>query len=109
MANTFKNSWSEAVPTSQTDVYTTPSATTSILIGLTLSNSSGSDITATVELFDSSVGNSITFLNAVSIPKNTALEVMRGNKINLEAGDKVQVTAGTVSSLNAFASILEIT
>jgi len=109
MANTFKNAWSEAVPTSQTDVYAVPSGTTSIVIGLTLTNSSGADVTATVELYDSSKGNSITFLNAVTIPTNTALEVMRGNKVNLESDDKLQVTSGTGSALNVFASILEIT
>ena len=108
MANTFKNAWSENVPASQTDIYTVSSGTT-VLIGLTLSNSSANDITATVDLYDNSATNSITLLNAVSIPKNTALEVMRGNKIVLETSDKIQVTASATSSLNVFASVLEIT
>lgn len=109
MANTFKNAWSENVPASQTDIYTVSSGTT-VLIGLTLTNTSANDITATVELYDHSAStNSITFLHQVSIPKNTALEVMRGNKIVLETNDKLQVTASATSSLNVFASVLEIT
>ncbi len=111
MANTFKNSWKENVNHSATDdVYTAPSATTSIVIGLTLSNSSANDITATVSLTDSSDSNNdIVFLNAVNIPKNTALEIMRGNKIVLETSDKIKVQASSASSLNVFTTILEIT
>ena len=111
MANTFKNSWKENVNHSATDdVFTAPSATTSIVIGLTLSNSSANDITATVSLTDSSDSNNdIVFLNAVNIPKNTALEIMRGNKIVLETSDKIKVQASSASSLNVFTTILEIT
>ena len=111
MANTFKNSWKENVNHSATDdVYTAPSATTSIVIGLTLSNSSANDITATVSLTDSSDSNNdIVFLNAVNNPKNTALEIMRGNKIVLETSDKIKVQASSASSLNVFTTILEIT
>tara|TARA_S200002703_G_scaffold129641_1_gene116749 strand:+ start:522 stop:875 length:354 start_codon:yes stop_codon:yes gene_type:complete len=117
MASTFKNKWAENVNHSAAeDVYTTQSNTTSIVIGLTLTNNSSSDITATVTLYDAVTGevspndtNDIVFLNAVSIPKNTALEIMRGNKIVLETGDKIKVQASAQDSLNVFATLLEIT
>ena len=109
MANTFKNAWANEVNHSATDsVYTAPGATTSILIGLTLTNKGASDITATVSLRDNSAGTDIVFLNAVSIPKNTALEVMRGNKIVMETGDIVKIQCNTEDVLNAFLSVLEI-
>lgn len=115
MANTFKNSWKEDIATSAADVYTAPASTESILIGMTLSNTTAGNITATVTVYDADTGltspndtNSIVYLNAVNIPPNTALEVMRGNKLVLEAGDKVQIHASAASSLNAFLSVLEI-
>mgnify|MGYP003133156680 FL=1 len=109
MANTFKNAWKNEVNHSAADsVYTAPGATTSILIGLTLTNKGASDITATVSLRDNSVTTDIVFLNAVTIPKNTALEVMRGNKIVMETGDVVKIQCNTEDVLNAFLSVLEI-
>ena len=109
MANTFKNAWKNEVNHSAADsVYTAPGATTSILIGLTLTNKGGSDITATVTLRDNSATTDIVFLNAVTIPKNTALEVMRGNKIVMETGDIVKIQCNTEDVLNAFLSVLEI-
>ena len=115
MASTFKNKWAENVDHSAYEsVYTAPGSTTSIVIGLTLTNYSSSDITATVLLYDSATGgspstNDLVFLNAVSIPKNTALEIMRGNKIVLESGDIIKVQASAEDSLNVFATLLEIT
>ena len=115
MASTFKNKWAENIThNAVTEVYEAGTNTTSILIGLTLTNNSSSDITATVTLFDSATGgnpatNDVVFLNAVSIPKNTALEIMRGNKIVLETGDKIKVQASAASSLNVFATLLELT
>ena len=109
MANTFKNAWKNEVNHSAADsVYTAPGATTSILIGLTLTNKGANDITATVSLRDNSAATDIVFLNAVSIPKNTALEVMRGNKIVMETGDIVKIQCNTEDVLNAFLSVLEI-
>jgi len=117
MASTFKNKWAENIAhDAVTEVYEAGTSTTSILIGLTLTNNSSSDITATVTLYDAVTGatspndtNDIVFLNAVSIPKNTALEIMRGNKIVLETGDKIKVQASAASSLNVFATLLELT
>ena len=111
MANTFKNAWSKEVDhSSAQSVYTAPGATTSILIGMTLTNKGANDITATVTLHDDSNGGGtdIIFLKDVSIPKNTALEVMRGNKIVMETGDIVKIQCNTEDVLNAFLSVLEI-
>jgi len=112
MANTFKNAWAKEVDHSSAQtVYTAPAATTSILIGMTLTNKGANDITATVTLHDDSNGGSgtdIIFLKDVSIPKNTALEVMRGNKIVMETGDMVKIQCNTEDVLNAFLSVLEI-
>mgnify|MGYP003138422618 CR=1 FL=1 len=88
MANTFKNAWAKEVDhSSAQNVYTAPGATTSILIGMTLTNKGASDITARVTLHDDS---------------------MRGNKIVMETGDIVKIQCNTEDVLNAFLSVLEI-
>ena len=114
MANTFKNAFAELTDTSQGTVYTAPSSSgnVGIVIGLMLSNNDASnDTTATVSITDSSdSSNEVVILKDVAIPKNTALEVCRGNKFVLMAGDILKVTKGSSGSgLNVSVSTMEIT
>ena len=117
MANTFKNAWSLNVDHSAvTDVLTVGSSNQDavIVIGLQLTNTASSEITATITLFDSSASQSpsdlrsIVLLNSVPIPANSMLSVLGGDKIVLEAGDKPQVQSSTATSCNAFVNYLLI-
>ena len=53
MANTFKNAFAANISNSSfVDLYTVPSATTTIVLGLTLCNKTASAVTATVQFQD---------------------------------------------------------
>ena len=109
MANDFQNAISNNIGTGRTDLYTTPSAVgkRSMLIGLELANISGSAITVDVDLYDASATAYVVIGNDISIPANSTLSFISGQKIVLAESDKLAVTSSTSSSLNVVASILE--
>ena len=111
MANTFKlktlDGSAIAANTSST-VYTAPAATTTIILGLTLSNITGSTIYATV-LIENADGDNVNFLKSIPIPTGSAVEVMAGNKVNLETGDLIKVQSDSANSLDTTMSIMEQT
>jgi len=111
MANAFKlktfDGSSTAADTAMT-VYTTPSATTTIVLGLTLSNITTQTIYATV-LIENSDGDNVNFLKDIPIPTGSAVEVMSGNKIVLETSDVIKVQSDTANSLDTSMSIMEQT
>jgi hypothetical protein len=109
MANAFKlktfDGSSTAAVTPMT-VYTAPAATTTIVLGLTLSNISNGTIYATV-LIENADGDNVNFLKNVPIPTGSAIEVMSGNKIVLETGDLIKVQSDTANSIDTSMSIME--
>ena len=71
MANTFKNASLVSVNhAALATLYTCPSATTAIILGLALTNKTDNSITATVQLTDSSASTTPLLLNEVTIPAN---------------------------------------
>ena len=111
MANTFKNAFASDINHSAyVDLYTVPSATTTIVHGLTLCNKTANAVDATVQIQDTSDSNNdFQVLDAVSIPAKTTLEVMAGQKYVLETTDVLRVKSGTASALDATLGIMEIT
>ena len=58
MANTFKNAFAANVSNSSfVDLYTCPSATTTVILGLALCNKTASAVNATVQIQDTSDSN----------------------------------------------------
>lgn len=102
MAQTFKNYTADSIGTTPTTVYTVASATTSILIGVNLANTTASQITVSAQL-----GTTYIVKNA-PIPSGGALSVLEG-KIIAEAADTIVVTSDTASSCDAIVSVLEQT
>lgn len=102
MANTFKNYTSASVGTSATTVYTVPSATTSVTIGLTIANTTAAQITIDVQ------AAGVYIVKGAPIPAGSGLSVLDG-KIILEATDTVVVTSDTASSADVILSVLEQT
>jgi hypothetical protein len=100
MANTFKNYVASSVGTSSTTVYTVPSSTTSVVIGLNLANRTTNQISVDVQL------GSTYIVKGVPIPGGSALSVLDG-KIIGEAADTISVTSDTASSLDVILSTLE--
>ena len=109
MANDFENRIASSVGVTRTDLYTTPATVgkRSMLIGLELANITGTAIAVTVEIWDDSASAYVILGNSISIPANSTLSFISGQKIVLNESDKVAVTSDTATSLNAIASILE--
>lgn len=120
MANDFKRFAISDVNTSAgasaSAVYTVPAgagstALESIIIGINLSNTSASAVTAQVFLDHLSGSNDSYLVKDVNIPAGTSIELMRGNKIVVQndgtTGDVIRVSCGTGTSLDAIVSVLE--
>ena len=102
MANTFKNYTSASVGTSPVTTYTVPSATTSVLIGCTVANTTASSIVVDVQVAG------VYLIKAAPIPTGSSLSVLDG-KVILETTDTIVVTSDTASSADVIASVLEQT
>ena len=111
MANTFKNAFAANVShSSYVDLYTAPSSTTTIILGLALCNKTANAVDVTVQIQDTSDSNNdFQVLDTVSIPARSTLEVLIGQKYVLETTDVLRVKSGTASSLDAILGIMEIT
>ena len=108
MASVFKNAVTAGVGTSTTSVYTVPAATTATIIGLTVSNTTGSKATTDVQVTDTSAGTTVYLVKAANVPVGGALVPIGGEqKIVLETGDALKVTSSAASSLDVTVSILE--
>ena len=112
MANTFKlvNNAVMSTTANQTDaLYTVPSSTTTIILGLTLCNVHTAQVSATVEIVDSSASVTSTVIKDAPIPVGGSLEIMSGNKIVVETTDVVKVPSSIADKISATMSIMEIT
>ena len=109
MANTVKNkvfNGSNTTANSDMTVYTVPSSTTTVVIGLTLSNTSSSQITVDIKL---NAGQVVHLAKDIPIPAASSFEYMGGNKIVMETGHSLILQSDTANSLDTVASIMEIT
>lgn len=110
MANTFKNAALADVNNAAYDtLYTCPSATTSIVLGVAVANKTGQAVTITIQFNDNSGGTSHQLLEQVDIPGRTTLEVLAGQKYVLEAADTFKCKAGTASAIDVTMGLMEIT
>lgn len=110
MANTFKlktfDGSATAADTEMT-VYTAPASTTTVVVGLTLSNTSGSTVYCTV-IIENADGDNVNFLKNIPIPTGSAVEVMSGNKVVLNETDVLKVKSSVDNSVDTTLSIMEI-
>ena len=113
MANTFKLKNNALMPTSAgtpDTLYTVPSSTTTIVLGLMLCNVHTSQVTASVTVTDNESTDVIShLLKDVPIPAGSSIEVMSGNKLVLEATDIIKVDCSVADKISATMSIMEIT
>jgi len=116
MANTFKLKTNAAMPASAgtpDDLYTVPADTTTVIIGLTLTNVHTSAITATVQIASTTVDNetnqTVNVIKDVSILAGSSLELMAGNKYILQTTDIIKVDCSVSGKIDATLSIMEIT
>tara|TARA_S200000501_G_scaffold153004_1_gene144190 strand:- start:2899 stop:3225 length:327 start_codon:yes stop_codon:yes gene_type:complete len=108
MANTFKLKTKANVGVTTSNVYAVPSATTCVVIGVTLSNTSGSSINVGVGITRASTDD-VHLMKNVPIPQGSSFEFMGGNKIVLETTDILTVKSDVNNSLDVALTIMEIT
>ena len=119
MPNTFRVVSHDVMPASAgtpEDLYTTPSSTTTVILGLVIANVHTSQVTADVKLVSDTSGggraatNTTTFLlKDAPIPVGSSLEILAGNKVVLETTDKLQVDCSVADKVSITLSIMEIT
>ena len=107
MANTFKNA-AKAIGNSATTVYTCPAATTGVIHAIYISNiHETNDVTVDITVTDTSATATFHIAKNLSVPQGSV--AIFEKPINLEATDILKLTASAASTLEAFASILEMT
>ena len=116
MANTFKVKTNGAMPSSAgtpLTLYTVPSSTTTVVIGLTLCNIHTAGVTADVQLVsdtsDTETNETVLLAKDVSIPAGSSLELLYGGKYVLQTTDIMKIDCYVAGKIDACLSILEIT
>ena len=104
MANDFKGVQSVNV-TAVTTVYTAPANKDSIILELDIANTTASAVTASAEVLDSSASTDAYIVKDAPIPAGSSLQVISGQKVILETGDSIRVTAS--GACDVVCSILE--
>ena len=121
MANTFKVVTFAAEPASAGTpyvMYTVASSTTTVILGLVLTNLNTTSVTAEVELVSDTANrngnnnavNTTSFLvKDVNIPAGSSLEVLTGGKVVMETTDILKIDCSVADKLSGTLSIMEIT
>jgi hypothetical protein len=115
LANTFKTITKAGV-TSADVIYTVAGSTTSVVLGLMLGNTTSGTITATVTLgtdtanragANNEANQDVELITSTSIPGNSTLELLAGNKVVMETTDTLSVTGSGATDVAL--SVMEIT
>ena len=108
MANTFKLKTKANVGVTTTSVYVVPNNTTTVVIGVTLANTTGSSINVGIGI-NRGANDNVKLMKSVPIPQGSSFEFMSGNKIVLEATDTFVAESDVNNSLDVALTIMEIT
>jgi hypothetical protein len=108
-----RNSTNTAAASSQsvkflgaTAVYTSPSATKSILIGGTFANNTNNQVSLTVEVYDNSAGISAAIASKIPVPSGSSFVISDTGKTLLEGDDVLRVYCDTANAIDVSLSIL---
>ena len=102
----FKNQTSNAIGTTAVDIYTVPSAKKSILIGCSVTNTTGASLPIEVKLIKAD-NTEIHLSVSEQVKGGTTRDFLSGKKLVMTAGEKINVKSKVASSLDAVISILE--
>ena len=106
MANNYKNAKVDLTTTNATVLYTCPSATTTTIKSILVSEDSGSADTITVTITDASSAV-FSLFKVKAIGANGTVELLT-QPLVLTEDEIIKVTAATADRLHVVASLLEI-
>jgi hypothetical protein len=106
LANTFVNKKVDLTTTSVTTLYTVPSATTSVIKSILVSEDSGNADTITVTITDTATAV-FSLFKTKSISANGTTELLTAPLV-LQESEILKVTAATANRLHVVLSALEI-
>jgi hypothetical protein len=108
MANFFKNSFESGIGTAGTVTYTCPAGRTSTVIGVSIANVAATNIDVTVSAHDVSTAKQAKVINEFTLAAGGSLILFGGDqKLVLESGDFLSVSASSAASLDSIVSVLE--
>ncbi len=107
MANSFKNTGA-ALTTGGADIYTCPGSTEAVIHAIYISNVDGAT-SADVTIKATTDGGTTYYHVAKTVPVPADSTLVLDKPVNLEAADKIHITASANSDLECFLSVLEIT
>ena len=106
MSNRFINKKINLTSTDNTTIFTVPTATTSIVRSILVSEYAGSGSTLTVTLTDSS-GTAFNLFTSKTIASNSTTELLT-NPLILQENEILKVQAADANRLQVIASVLEV-
>ena len=106
MANSFKNKKVDLTTTDLTTLYTVPTATTTVVKSLLVSEDAGSGTTITITLVNAS-GAIFNLFKDKAIASKATTELLT-NPLVMEESEVLKVQAADANELHVIASILEI-
>ena len=106
MANSFKNKKVDLTTTDLTTLYTVPTATTTVVKSLLITEDAGSGSTITITLVDSS-GAIFNLFKDKAIGSKATTELLT-QPLVMEESEVLKVQAADANELHVIASILEI-
>lgn len=111
MANTFKSFTKASVSTSLTTIYTCPSSTTTIVIGIALANklTGGSTVYGSIYISKYGAPDDIYMIRDAALYPGSLLTVADTGKIILQEFDAVKVITDSTNSTDVILSVLEQT
>ena len=104
MPNSYKNAKVDLTTTGVTVLYTTPSATTTLVKSILVSEDTGNADTITVTITDASAAV-FSLFKVTAIGANTTVELLT---LVVQENETLKVTAATGNRLHVVASLLEI-
>ena len=106
MSNSFKNKKVDLTTTDLTTLYTVPTATTTVVKSLLVTEDAGSGSTITITLVNSS-GAIFNLFKDKAIASKASTELLT-NPLVMEESEILKVQAADANELHVIASILEI-
>ncbi len=113
MANTFKidtksSLVTDAVSNTTTNVLSAGASATVILLGVLVSNKTGSSANVDIYLV-TNTGDDVYLIRNAPVPAGSSLEIISGSKIIMESSDVLRARSDTATALDISVSYLEQT